>query len=225
MNKYVPLFIFMATLVACADRNVYKSGNFSTQSEEVHTVAVLPVNITNTGYRPRNVTEEMMNESNERWAYTFQESLYNYLLEHSGRKRKGPMVQFQPLQSTLNILAQNNLKVRDIYTRSPEELSRMLGVDAVILTSLQQHKNMSDGAAYGVFAARTILNQTRYRPATLPLYLSAGNVSIHSYLYKQTKGELLWKTYRQGGTDIPAQEEGIVEYFTNWVARKFPFRS
>jgi hypothetical protein len=220
------LIIVITTLSSChINKNIYKPVDFNDKSGTVKTVAILPFNLTSTGYRPKNITEQDIRLSNEKWGYTFQESLYSYLLYHSGKKKKGPVTQFQSLQTTNALLKEQNLSIGDLYSKTPEAIATLLGVDAVILTTLDQHKNMSDGAAYGIYAARAVLNTITTRGAPVGLYFPSDNVKMNSYLYSSSKGDLLWKTFRQGGTDLPANVEGQIDHFTKWIAKKFPYRS
>jgi hypothetical protein len=36
---------------------------------------------------------------------------------------------------------------------------------------------------------------------------------------------LLWQTYRKGGTDLPSGVDDLVEYYSNWIAKRFPYKS
>jgi hypothetical protein len=226
MKKYLHLLIIVITLFSChINKNIYKPADFDDKSGAVKTVAVLPFNLTSTGYRPKNVTEQDIRLANEKWGYTFQESLYSYLLFHCSKKKKGPITQFQALQQTNALLKEQNISIGDLYSKTPEAVAKLLGVDAIILTTLDQHKNMSDGAAYGIYAARTILNAATTKGAPLGSSIPSDNIKMNSYLYDHNKGDLLWKTFRQGSTDLPANREGQIDFFTNWIAKKFPYRS
>ena len=114
-----------------------------------------------------------------------------------------------------------------MYSKRPEELAQLLGVDAVIMTTMEKDKNFSDGVAYGVAAGRAVLNAVS-KSGTLgaPLGgLNAADVNLNSYLYDAKDGKLLWKTFRQGGTDLPTNTDDLVEFYSNWIARKLPYRS
>jgi hypothetical protein len=225
MQKLLLLPLCVLLLISCrTNRSVYKSSGFDEKSSIVKTVAVLPFNIVSTGYREKTVSDADIKNANEKLGYNFQESLFNFLLETNGKKKKAPVTSFQPLQTTLAILAASKLDVATMYSKRPEELTRLLGVDAIVMTTLETHKNMSDGAAYGVYAARAILTQTNVGGA--PLFgISAGNIKMNSYLYANGGSELFWKTFRQGNNELPSNQQGQIEFFTFWIAKKFPFKS
>jgi hypothetical protein len=230
MKRKLLYLSIVVSLFACnVNRNVYKADDFDNQSATTQVIAVLPFQLTSTGYRPKNVTEQDLQQANERWGYTFQESLHSYLLSRSGRKRKGPVTQFQSLQKTNAILREQNLDLVTLYQKRPEEVAKLLGVDAVIMTTLEQHKNMSDGAAYGLFAARTVASVTRNNPGVNTLgpvlWIPSDNVRMSCYLYGADNSNLQWRTFRQGGTDLPTSVQGQIDFFCDWIARKFPYKS
>jgi hypothetical protein len=226
MQKNLLIAVVSVLLFSCGiNRNVYKSASFDEKAVDTRTIAVLPFNLTSTGYRPKNVTEKDVQIANERWGYSFQESLHSYLLNRTGRKKKGPVTEFQSLQKTNALLNELKLDITTIYQKQPEELACLLGVDAVIMTSLEQHKNMSDGAAYGILAAKTILTATSSNSPAGLLWINSDNVKMNCYLYTSKNSDLLWKTFRQGGTDLPSNVQGQIEYFCDWIARKFPYKS
>jgi hypothetical protein len=226
MQKKLLIPVMAILFCSCSvNRNVYTSADFEEKSSATRTIAILPFNLTSTGYRPKNVTDKDVQVVNERWGYSFQESLHSYLLNRTSRKRKGPVTTFQALQKTNALLNELNLDIAAAYQKQPEELARLLGVDAVIMTSLEQHKNMSDGAAYGLLAARTVLTASNNNNPPGLLWMNSDNVKMNCYLYTSANSNLLWKTFRQGGTDLPANVQGQVSFFCDWIARKFPYRS
>jgi hypothetical protein len=228
MQRILLMAAVVSGLLACnVNRNVYKAADFDSQSSTTRTIAVLPFQLTHTGYRPRNVTEQDLQQANERWGYTYQESLHSYLLSRGSRKRKGPITQIQGLQKTNALLQQHQLNIAAIYQKSPEELAKLLGVDAVMMTTLEQHKNMSDGAAFGLLAARTVANTVRNPGANAigsSLWIPSDNVRMSCYLYDGANSGLQWRTFRQGGTDLPTHVQGQIDFFCNWIARKFPYK-
>jgi hypothetical protein len=55
--------------------------------------------------------------------------------------------------------------------------------------------------------------------------MNASDVNINCSLYDARDSKLLWKTYRDGGTDLPANVDGLIEHYSNWIAKKLPYRS
>jgi hypothetical protein len=222
------LFIFSLILFSCGtNRNVYKSSDFANQAATHRTVAILPFHITQTGDVGKKESVESIKTANEKWAYVFQESLLSYALRHTSKNRKGQMVSFQGTQCTNAILNESGLSLDEIYTKRPEEVATLQGVDAVLMTTLEKDKNFSDGVAYGVAAGRAILSAvSKTGTAGYGLgRLNAQDINLNSYLYNAKDGKLLWKTFRQGGSDLPTNTDDLVEFYSNWIAKKLPYRS
>lgn len=223
----IPLLLILSfTLFACGtNRNVYKSPDFTQKAARHRTVAILPVRIVETGHVAKNVSVEDIRAANEKWGYVFQESLHSYILSQTSRNNKGQVVSFQALQKTNAILKEKGMDIGALYDKQPEELAKLLGVDAVLSTSLEKNKNFSDGVAYGLAAGRTVLNILGRGAAGNMLWVNSSDINMNCSLYDAGDSKLLWKTYRQGGTDLPNNVDDLVEYYSNWIARKLPYRS
>ena len=225
MRIFLPA-LFVLIFSSCGtNKNVYKSSDFETKAYRHHTIAILPFNITQTGHKSKNTTDETIKEANYKWGYAFQASLQAYLLKYTAKNKKGPIISFQSLQKTNAILTENNLEIEHIYQRKPEELAKLLGVDAVLMTSLENQKNFSDGVAYGLAAGRTILNAIGQGAKTPGLHMNVADINMNAYLYDAADSKLLWQTYRKGGAGLPNQVDDLVQYYSNWIAKKFPYKS
>jgi hypothetical protein len=220
------LTLFCIVFVSCgANRNVYKSSDFESKSYRHQNIAVLPFHITQSGHKAKNTTDEAINAANEKLGYTFQESLQAYLLRYTSRNKKGPIISFQGLQKTNAILSENNIDIEEAYHRQPKELAKLLGVDAVLMTTLENEKNFSDGVAYGLKAGRAILGAIGQGSRAGVLHMNASDINMSAYLYDAADSKLLWQTFRKGGTDLPSGVDDLVEYYSNWIAKKFPYKS
>ena len=225
MRIYLLTLLFAITLLSCGKRNVYRSNDFEEEVYRHQNIAIIPFHITQTGHKSKGVTEEDIKEANKKWGYNFQESLLGHLLRYTSRNRKGPEVSFQSLQKTNAILLENNIDIETAYLRQPEELAKLLGVDAVLMTTLENDKNFSDGVAYGLKAGRTLLNVVGQGNRSGILYLNASDINMSCYLYDASDSKLLWQTYRKGGTDLPSGVDDLVEYYSSWIAKRFPYKS
>jgi hypothetical protein len=219
------LFICSFALFSCGiNRAVYKSPDFETKASVHQTIAILPIKITQTGHVAKNETSTDIKDANEKWGYVFQESLHSYVLKQTAKNKKGPIVNFQAPQKTNALLKENNLRIEDMYDRTPEELAKLLQVDAVLMTTLEKDKNFSDGVAYGLAAGRTIINVLSKNPNPIP-WANSSDINMNSSLYDSKDSKLIWKTYRNGGTDLPNNVDDLVKYYSNWIAKKLPYKS
>ena len=220
------LTLFCIVFLSCgSNKNVYKSADFESKSYRHQNIAVLPFHITQSGHKGKNTTDEAIRTANEKLGYTFQESLQAYLLRYTSKNRKGPIISFQGLQKTNTILSENKINIEEAYHRQPEELAKLLGVDAVLMTTLENEKNLSDGVAYGLKAGRTILGAIGQGDRAGILHVNSSDINMTAYLYDASDSKLLWQTSRKGGTDLPNSVDDLVEYYSNWIAKKFPYKS
>jgi uncharacterized lipoprotein YmbA len=223
--KTLILSVLTLTLIACGtNKAIYQSPDLDQKTARHKTVAILPVHMVQTGHKPKEVSEADVKAANEKWGYVFQESLQSFILKQTQKNKDGQLVSFQATQKTNAILKEQNLTIENLYGRQPEELARLLGVDAVIMTNMNHNRNFSDGMAYGLVAARTIVNVVS-RTAVVTPGMDASDVNINCSLYDAKDSKLLWKTYRDGGTDLPANVDGLIEHYSNWIAKKLPYRS
>jgi len=220
------LLVISVSLVACGtSRAVYKSADFPNKAARHQTIAVLPIHIVETGHVPKNVSLSDLKAANEKWSLVFQESLHSLILKQTARNRKGPVVSFQGVQKTNALLKEAGLTTADVYSKQPEELARLLGVDAVLMTSLEMNKNFSDGVAYGLAAGRAVLSVFGQASLGNAMWVNASDINMNSNLYDAGNSKLLWKTYRKGGTSLPSNVDDLVQYYSNWIAKKLSYRS
>jgi hypothetical protein len=215
----------MIALVSCGiNRAIYQSPDIEQKTARHKTVAILPVQLIQTGHLPKDVSEADVKSSNEKWGYVFQESLQSYILRQTAKNKQGQPVSFQATQKTNALLKAQNLNIEDLYGKQPQELAHLLGVDAVIMTTLNHNRNFSDGVAYGLAAARTIANMVS-RTTVITPGMDAADVNINCSLYDARDSKLLWKTFRDGGTNLPANVNELIEHYSNWIAKKLPYKS
>lgn len=223
--RYFLLFSFSLFLYACGtNRSVYQSPEFEQASAAIQTVAVLPVKMMQTGHVGKNDDPEKIKEANNRLGFVFQESLHSYALDQTARNKKGPVIKFQSVQKTNGLLQQRGWTVDSLYLQDPEVLAKVLGVDAVIMTTVSHNKNVSDGVAYGVAAARAVVGAVTRNGIITP-GINASDVRMNCALHDRQEGRVLWKTFRNGGTDLPANVDDLVQWYAHWIARRLPYRS
>jgi hypothetical protein len=223
------LFILAISLASCGThRDVYKSPDFAEKASRHRTVAILPMRITQTGHKAKTETEESIKAANEKWGFTFQETFLTYALKQTSKHKKSPVISFQSIQKTNAVLKQAGLTIDQVYEKTPEEIAALLGVDAVLMTTVERDKNFSDGVAYGLAAGRAVLSAIG-KPGTSvagsALSMNSSDINMNSYLYNAGDSKLLWKTFRKGGTDLPSDVNGVIEYYSNWIAKRIPYRS
>ncbi|RYZ22614.1 MAG: hypothetical protein EOO16_08405 [Chitinophagaceae bacterium] len=219
--------IGLMALASCSSsKNVYRAADFSAQTATHQKIAVLPIRVVQTGWVGKKENPESIRAANEAWSLQFQETLLSYVVSKAGKRRKGPMVTFQGAPQTNSLLAAAGLDIEKAYGQSPDSLAKVLGVDAVIMTTLDKRKNVSDGVATAIGAGRDILRvlNTGAPGNTILSDFNATDINMNSTLYGRD-GRMLWKTFREGGEDLPKNVNELVQYYSNWIAKKLPYRA
>ncbi|RYE01760.1 MAG: hypothetical protein EOP50_01440 [Sphingobacteriales bacterium] len=228
MRRLLLLATIAIAVASCStNKNVFKAADFSTQATAHHKIAVLPVRVVQSGWVGKKETPESIRAANEAWSASFQETLLSYIVSKAGKRKKGPAVTFQGVPQTNALLKAAGLDIESAYAKSPDELAKILGVDAVIMTTLDKKKNVSDGVATAIGAGRQLLNifgNGTSGSTALDGY-KATDIQMNSALYDARDGRLLWKTFREGGDDLPKNVNDLVQYYSLWIAKKLPYRA
>ena len=117
------------------------------------------------------------------------------------------------------------MDIETVYRQKPEDLAKLLGVDAVLMTTLENEKQFSDNVAYGLAAGRKILSVVGQGDKAGILYHNASDINMNTALYDADDSKILWQTFKKGGTDLPNKVDDLVEYYSSWIAKRFPYKS
>jgi hypothetical protein len=226
MKKNLLLFCLGATflfLFSCSNRS-YTASNFSEKTEDHKVVAILPAEIIFTGKLPKNSTPESIAESEERESIDFQYALMNSILRHANTRKYITTVNFQDINTTLKMLEQNNIPVRDSWKKDDNELAKLLGVDAVIRMNIRKQRYMSDEASYGVGVAKSVIYRTGIG-SKVPVPNSVGKTyDVYATCNLLSDNQTLWNDNYKRATDYNTQPNVIVEWITDWFGENFPYK-
>jgi len=211
MRKSLYLLIAAAMFVACSPK-IYKTNDFESVASRHKIVAILPSDVT-ISLRPnqaKKVTEEDIRKNEESTGLSVQDRMYSWFLRRS--EKYNYTVKFQDVSKTNAILKQNNISYLDLRTKSKDELSKLLGVDAVISSSVRMEKPMSEGAAIavglliGAWGATNTVNTT---------------INIH----EGQKGDLMWKYDYEASGSVGSSTDKLVSALMRNASKKFPYNS
>jgi hypothetical protein len=202
--------LFLTLLCSSCGPSIYLAQDFRSYAPKHKTVAILPASVA-IALRPnqaRNTSSEQMRNMQQQSALDFQSRIYAWLLRR--QQQHGYTVDFQDVSLTNSILRKANLTDEDMRTQSPQELAKMLGVDAVLSTSVSTSKPMSDGAAVAVGLLIGAWGATNQANIT---------VNIHD----GPAGKLLWKYDFVASGSIGSSPENMVNALMRNASRKFPY--
>jgi hypothetical protein len=217
----------LGILAAACTTVSYESPQLPARAPSHQTIAVLPFEMVLTGRMPRGITPAQAARLEEAESIAFQHALYDQLLHRSSATRRHPIrVTIQPVETTNRILADAGIPVRSTWQMEAEELAELLGVDAVLRTSVVKARYLSDGASYGIDVGFHILEDATDHRVPVPWGLTrTHDVSADSRLLAASDGLLLWKVAVDRSTDWSRPVDDVIVGITRKLAKKFPYRS
>lgn len=223
------LVIAAAVLVTACTTVDYTSQRFPEQSANHRAVAVLPFEMVLTGRQPAGMTDEQLAAIEEAESLAFQTAFYYSLLDRSSARRKRPItIDIQPPQTTNQILYERGVGIRESWAIPADELAEILGVDAVIRTTVQKTRYLSDAASYGIDVGTAIFNEaTEWRfPWVVPSGMTTtSTIWTDATLVDADAGDVLWKVVVERATDWTLSADAVVVDITRLLAKKFPYRA
>ncbi|WP_222616892.1 hypothetical protein [Flavobacterium kayseriense] len=141
-NLFVLSVVLLSLLGYSQEKQIFESPNMKQLIEGHKTVAILPFKAT-IAYKklPKGYSDEAKKVEELAMGTQMQSGLYTYLL----RKSDDYTVQVQDVEKTNSLLKKANLFDK-LDEALPEDIAKVLGVDAVIKCSYAYEKTGSEGA-------------------------------------------------------------------------------
>ncbi|MFT5253483.1 MAG: hypothetical protein ACI87N_002521 [Flavobacteriales bacterium] len=189
------------------EKQIFESPKMKQLIEGHKTVAILPFKAT-IAYKklPKGYSDEAKKVEELAMGSQMQSGLYTYLL----RKSSDYTVQVQDVDKTNSLLKKANLFDK-LDEGLPEEIAKILGVDAVIKCSYAYEKTGSEGAAI---------------VKTLLIGFGTGKVAtggLTMQINNGTDGDLVWRFYKQMAEDVMSSPSAMMERMMRKVGRNFPY--
>ncbi len=134
--------------------------------------------------------------------------MYSWFLRRSDKYQY--TVTFQDITRTNALLKQAGISYNDLATKDRTELSKLLGVDAVLQNRTSLDKPMSDGAAVAVGVIFGVWGNTNSAQTT---------INIHD----GKSGNLLWKYDYDAAGSIGSSADKLVNALMRNASKKFPY--
>jgi len=189
---------------------IYKSAEFESVTVKHKIVAILPAEVS-IKLRPneaKKMTPEEMQKNEETTGLTIQDKMYSWLLRRS--ESSDYTVKFQDVSKTNALLKSAHLEYADLRTKSKDEIAKLLGVDAVISSTVRMDKPMSEGAAVAVGLLVGTWGTTNNAFTT---------INIH----EAKQGDLIWKYDYQASCSVGSSPDNLVNALMRNASKKFPY--
>jgi hypothetical protein len=220
-NLFLSVVLIAGLIAGCSSGKQFTTRE--TETAKVKTIAILPVQVNFTGNLPNKVTPVMLDSMKVQQGLMFQQALQANLLRYSGGRNKISGVSFQSADKTNGMLAKNNLALQEIGRKDPDELAKLLQVDAVVKMNVTSNRMMSDLASLGLGALRSLLWwETNTSPAvTSSITNKTADVYADCALLKD--GKTLWTAQYDRPTDWNTSVNDVIQTITKKMGKGFPY--
>jgi len=195
--------------LANAQKKIYVSDSFDELAKDHKIIAILPFQTTlNLKSDTKSYTKEQIAALEQREGIAVQEALESYFLD---RKRKKKLkIEFQDINTTNRLLKKADITMEDMDIYSPQELCKVLNVDAIVSGSL---------------TSRLLLSKDIDTSFDLITYLKGksdyGKIIIK--LSNKNTGKLLWRYEKTINRKSGKNTRNIINKMMRKASRKFPY--
>ncbi len=203
MNRLMIGVLVSILLLAGSCASIYTSTDARTLAMRHEKIAVIPPKVSIAARKKVDV--EALKEQQRTESLTFQREIHAWLLKRKVQNRI--RVEIQDVGSTNALLARANYFNDD--RMSPNELCRLLGVDAVLTSNFGLSRPMSEGAAIALGLVFGIWGATN-------------NVAVGMEIYDGGAEKLLWSYNHTLSGSIGTTPTSLVRNLMRNASRKMP---
>lgn len=222
----LPLALLLAFLFTNC-KTAYQVPDFDQVTQDHRTVAILPFEMVFLGKTPKDLSEEDIREIEEAESQMFQSSFHSEVLRSAARMNRTYRVSLQPYATTTALLKKNGISIRESWTMEPEELAKLLEVDAVVSARVEKTRYMSDLTSYAIDAGAQVLREVTigFPGPWVPNQLSKSKDIVASYTLIDTDGsQVLWSVSCDVDANWQSRSNDIIDRLNRLSARRFPYR-
>ena len=212
MKKVLTAIAFLFCLNTInAQTNLYENPAFDEIAKTHKIIAVVPFK-TQVELRPKqmkDMTEEQLHRLEKAEGEGIQTAMHSWFLK---RKKRGDLqtIEVQDPKTTTALLKRNDIDYDNITEYTPQELAKLLEVDAVISGEFQTNKPMSEGAG-AVLGIRV-----GFWGATNSAVI---NMSVHN----AADGVLLWNYNKKVAGSLGSSSEDLINILMRKASRRLAY--
>lgn len=194
-----------------AQTNLYENPDFDKIAESHKIIAIVPFK-TQVKLRPKqmkDMTTEQLHNLERSEGESIQSAMYSWFLK---RKKRGDLkdLEIQDPRVTTSMLKKQNIDYDNIMDFTPQELAKILEVDALISGEFETNKPMSEGAGVALGIVLGVWGSTN--SATM-------NMSVHNAV----DGVLLWNYNKKVNGSIGSSPEDLINILMRKASRRLAY--
>ncbi|WP_136467254.1 hypothetical protein [Flagellimonas onchidii] len=206
MKNIFFLIAFLAFTFGNAQKNIYENRRFDELSAHHQLLAIVPF-ITQLDLK-KSVNEDELKNLAQREGYAVQNALETYFSKR--KKRKKFNVEFQNIEDTNAILAQNGITYQNLDIYTTKELCKILKVDGIISGNLNLNILLSKGVPTNFNLLDYFSGDANY--GRIGVKVSDGG-----------SGKLLWKYEKAITKKTGKNTTELIDKMMKLASRKFPY--
>jgi hypothetical protein len=223
-NRLTSLVLLAFSAILMADcGSAHQVTSKEVETEYVKTVAVLPVQVNFTGTLPGKLSESALDSLRRQQGLSFQRSLHANLMRYNGGKKKIQGVVFQSADKTNGLLEKNRIDWRAVNNMDPDELARLLQVDAVVKMNVTSNRMMSDMVSFGLGALRNILFWETNTSPNVTDNISSKTADVYADCALLKDGKTLWTAQYNEATSWKTSVNEVMQSVTKKMGKGFPY--
>lgn len=202
------LVFFQSTF---SQTSLYENPNFDDIAKSHKIIAMVPFE-TQVKLRPKqmkDMTAEQLNRIEKSEGESIQTAMYSWFLK---RKKRGDLqsLEIQDPRTTNAILKKQNIDYNNIMDFTPQELAKILEVDAIISGNFETNKPMSEGASIALGVLIGFFGTTNS---------AVINMSVHN----TSDGVLLWNYNKKVSGSIGSDTEDLINILMRKASRRLAY--
>ena len=211
MKKIVAFIVLLVVGIqfSTAQKNIYESDAFEELSKDHKIIAVLPFQTTlNLKSDEKSYSDKQIKALEEEEGVAVQQALESYFLKRKQKKKL--KIQFQDINTTNRLLKKAGVTMDNIDIYAPQELCKILKVDALISGSLVSRLLLSKEVDTSFNLITFLKGKSDY-----------GKIIIK--LSDEKTGKLLWRYEKTIDRKSGKNTQAIIDKMMRKATRKFPY--
>lgn len=210
-KHFLSLLFSIFCLIGFSQTSLYENPDFDEIAKSHKTIAVVPFK-TQVKLRPKqmkDMTTEQLHKLEKAEGESIQTAMFSWFLK---RKKRGKLQQIdvQDPKVTTALLKRNNIDYDNINEYTPQEIAKILEVDAVISGEYETNKPMSEGAS----AALGIL---------IGFWGSTNSAVINMSVHNAADGVLLWNYHKKVRGSLGSSPEDLINILMRKASRRLAY--
>jgi len=214
--------IFILFVLNSCNQNIYLASNFEAKTNQHQLIAVLPVAIEMNGATHHPLEDDARELIETKESLLFQRELFNEILRSTNNNRKPLRINLQDYNTTLKILEEANLNIRDSWYLTSSEMAEILGVDAVVRSKVVKNHYLTNMQSFAISALRREAGS--YNRLVPRVSNRTAHIRLDISLIDKEDNATLWNFGRNLSTDWSRSPNHVIKQCYRNISKKFPYR-